>query len=94
MEHKNVIFTKHALERMKLRRITPDMVVKAIKSPEQQEKEDDGDTKFIKVINKRNLHVVANYQTDEKKWLVVSTWVRGEDDPAWWVRLLRWFFRR
>ncbi len=90
MEYKNVIFTDHALERMKLRRITQEAVVRTLQDPLRKEKEADGDTQFIKTINKREIHVVANYQTDEKKWLVKSTWVRGEEDPvAWWVRLLK-----
>lgn len=86
MEYKNIIFTDHALKRMKLRKISQDAIVRTIKDADRKEKESDGDTKFIKTINKREIHVVANYQQDEKKWLVKSTWVRGEDDPVplWW----------
>lgn len=88
-EYKNVVFTEHALERLKLRRITQDMIVTAIKQPDKKEPENDGDTKFIKVINNRNLHVVSMYLPDEKKWMVKSAWVRGEDDPQpFWLQIL------
>lgn len=80
-EYKNVLFTNHALERLELRRITQDMIVKTIEKPDDKVLEDDGDTKFIKTINSRNVQVVSKYLPDEKKWLVKSAWVRGEDDP-------------
>jgi hypothetical protein len=88
-EVKNAIFTHHAQQRMALRRISDDMVLSAIAKPDRREKEDDGDTKFIKTISGRPLHVVAAHLTDEKKWLVKSVWVRGEDDPQPnWKRIL------
>ncbi|MBC7814566.1 MAG: DUF4258 domain-containing protein [Burkholderiales bacterium] len=88
-EVKNAIFTHHAQERMKLRRISDDMVLNAISKPDRREQEDDGDTKFIKTISGRPLHVVAAHLPDEKKWLVKSVWVRGENDPQpIWKRIL------
>jgi hypothetical protein len=93
-DYKNIIFTAHALHRLKLRCITQDMIVTALKQPDKKELESDGDTKFIKVINNRNLHVVSAYLPDEKKWLVKSAWVRGEEDPQpIWLRLLLLPFR-
>lgn len=80
-EYENVIFTDHALERIRTRRITQDMIVRTIKSPDRREREDDGDTKFIKDINTRSVHVVSRYLDDQKRWLVISAWVRGEEDP-------------
>lgn len=88
-EYKNVIFTDHALKRLKKRNITQDMVSKTLKQPENQIKEDNGNVRFTRTLSGRNVHVVANYLNDEKKWLVVSTWVRGEDDPQpLWLMLL------
>lgn len=88
-DYKNVLFTDHALERLKLRRITQDMIVSAIQAPDRREREADGDTKFIKRIHERDLHVVAHYEEDERKWLVISTWVRGEADPKpLWQQIL------
>jgi hypothetical protein len=88
-EYKNVIFTTHAIERMKLRRIDQEMVVGAIKQPEKHYLDHDGDTKFIRTFGDRPLHVVSSYLKDEKKWLVKSVWVRGEDDPQpLWKQIL------
>lgn len=91
--YKNVVFTDHAEQRMSLRRISKSMVAQAVNKPDSKEKESDGDTKFSKTINKRKVQVVAYYLPDEKKWLVKSTWVRGEDDPKpLWRRILRVIF--
>lgn len=88
-EYKNVLFTDHALQRMKRRRITQEMIVNAIKKPDRQEREADGDTKFIKIIDKRNVHVVSLYLQDQKQWLVKSAWVRGEEDSKpFWLQIL------
>ena len=76
------ILTDHAMQRMRKRRITSDMVQQAIVKPDQRKAEADGDMQFIRTIEKRQLHVVARYLDDEKKWLVKSTWVRGEEDPV------------
>lgn len=92
-EYDNVILTDHAMQRLRLRRITPDMVVRTIKSPDRRELEADGDTEFIKTINKRKLHVISRYMDDQKRWLVISAWVRGEEDPQpLWRRILSWIF--
>jgi hypothetical protein len=95
MQRDNIVLTTHAKQRMKLRRITEDMIITAIKKPDQHYVEPDGDTKFIKTVQKRTLHVVSAYLTDERKWLVKSVWVRGEDDPQpLWKRILSFIFGR
>ena len=76
----DIEFTKHAHERMQLRVISEDMVVKAIRNPDKTFLEDDGDTKFIRKVNGANLQVICKPLPDENKWLVKSAWVRGEDD--------------
>lgn len=92
--YKNVVFTNHAEERMQLRRISKRMVATTVNRPDSKENETDGDIKFSKVIKKRKVQVVAYYLPDEKKWLVKSTWVRGEDDPQPLLqRLLSAIFR-
>ena len=88
-EYENVIFTDHALKRLRRRRITADMVVRTIQKPDRRELEADGDTKFIKDIQTRKVHVVSRYLDDQQRWLVISAWVRGEEDPKpLWLRLL------
>ena len=88
-EYKNIIFTDHALERMKRRRISQDMVVQTVRKPDRKEDEDDDKIRFVKEIKERNIQIVARHLDDEKKWMVVTAWVRGEDDPRrWWVHML------
>lgn len=92
-EYKNVIFTDHALDRIRLRRISQEMIVTAIRQPDHKVLEGDGDTKFVKTISGRNVQVVSAYLADEKKWLVKSAWVRGEADSKPLLRLLGWLRR-
>lgn len=109
-EYRGIIFSKHALERAQDRSITQDLVASVVKSPDKRfDGQKQGTVKFIKTINQRRIHVVASYLHDQKKWLVVSVWVRGEDDKApimwqvltapfkfsWWIikHLNRSFFK-
>ena len=94
-EYRHIVFTNHALERLQLRRISQEMVASAIYEPDEREREADGDVEFIKTIQGRKVHVIAYRLNDEQKWLVKSTWVRGETDPlfgrlwAFIVKLLK-----
>jgi len=86
-EYQGFIFTKHALERLSLRSVTQEMVVRVLKNPEITEQSGKPDTtKFIGTVHDRLLHIVATYLPDQKKWLVVSVWVKGEEDqpPLAW----------
>lgn len=86
-EYGGIIFTKHALERLDGRSITQDMVLHVLRDPEITKPTGKRDTtKFIKTLHDRRVHVVATYLHDQKKWLVVSVWVRGEEDqlPLVW----------
>lgn len=86
-EYRGFIFTKHALERLSHRSITQDMVVQALQNPEETKPTGKRHTtKFIKTVHGRLLHVVATHIPDKNKWLVVSVWVRGEEDrePLIW----------
>jgi hypothetical protein len=86
-----IVFTDHALKRLRQRRLTREMVISAVQSPDKREPEPDGDTEFIKTINGRRVHVIGLYLADERKWLIKSTWVRGEEDPIpLWLRMLNW----
>ena len=89
-EYKNLIFTKHALERLGDRNISKDAVWQVVNYPETfHNKGKKGKaTKFIRSLNDRKYHVVANYLPKKEKWLVVSVWVRGEEDKKSAVWLL------
>jgi len=88
MSEPNFILTKHAKERMQDRGITQDMVRLALKKPDQTLPGDDpSKVKFIRTIDRRRTQVVATL-LPSKQWLVISVWVRGEDDRVPFVWLI------
>lgn len=92
-EYKNLIFTEHALERIILRSLSQDQIWQVIDQPKKQFKQQHN-TKFIGKIEGRFIHVVAKRLATEQKWLIISVWVRGEEDPiplSW--QLISWPFK-
>lgn len=77
---KNLVFTHHAQERMVKRRISAQAVFRTIQTPDTKQSSADGPTKFIRDLNQRRYHVVAEYDHTQHVWVVVSVWVRGEED--------------
>ena len=75
-----VVFTRHARERLEQRKISEQMIINAIAMPYRSFTQKDGGMKFICRINERNVHVVCQPLPEERKWLVITVWVRGEDD--------------
>jgi hypothetical protein len=100
-EYKNLVFTKHAKERINDRILTAEHIFQAIKFPDNKFIHKTN-KKFIKLINSRKIHVIANFLPKENKWLIISAWVRGEEDrqPLVWrlitlpFRLLFWIFKK
>jgi len=81
--YKNLVFTNHALERLKLRSISQDQVQQVLSYPDKKNPSNKlQQVKFIRLIDNRNIHLVAKYLSDQNKWLIVSVWVRGEEDPT------------
>jgi len=81
--YRGFIFSNHALERLGGRSVTQDMVVQTLQSPETTKPTGKHNTTtFIKTVHGRLLHVVAAHLPDKNQWLVVSVWVRGEEDQA------------
>jgi hypothetical protein len=76
--YKNLVFTKHALERLKDRTITQDAIYQTVLAPDQSFAQKDN-TKFTRTIGGRLIHVVAS-SIENHQWLIVSVWVRGEED--------------
>lgn len=102
---KRIILTDHARERMFLRKISQSLVQTALSKPDDRQPEADGDTEFIKSVDrkgeKRKLHVIAKPLPEEGKdaWLVKTVWIRGEDDPNFIIKtvhmlVMRLFIRR
>ncbi|HCR81089.1 MAG: hypothetical protein UY13_C0002G0391 [Candidatus Pacebacteria bacterium GW2011_GWB1_47_8] len=76
--YKNLVFTKHALERTSGRVLTQDAIYQTVTAPDKTFLSH-GNTKFIRTVNNRLIHVVAT-PIENHQWLVVSAWVRGEED--------------
>lgn len=81
------ILTKHAKERLKQRWISEHVIESVLRSPDRTEPgSKPGTVKFIRTMNDRQIQLVGTYLKDEDRWLIVSAWVRGEDDkpPLMW----------
>lgn len=96
-----IILSKHAIERAKSRKMELTAIEKTIANPDKKFDLEEGKVKFLKKIDKRRCQVIASYLPKENKWLVVSAWVRGEDDraPLIWIlitlpfKILWWLLR-
>lgn len=91
MEYQGFIFTKHALERLNDRSVSQELVIKTLQNPDStQPTEKPGNVKFIRNLHNRNVQVIATYLENQKKWLIVSVWVRGEEDkvPLMWQLII------
>ena len=80
MTYKDLVFTDHARHRLQKRSMRREAVYQTVHNSEKSFPAKQNATKFIKTINDRRHHVVAKRLADENKWLVISVWVRGEDD--------------
>jgi hypothetical protein len=98
----SIIFTNHAQERMHLRKLAQSDIEKTLAKPDRTlPGKKPGTIKFIREINGRNHQVVAKKLENQKDWLVLSVWVRGEEDFNWveWIvilpfRVIRWVFKK
>lgn len=79
-----VIFTKHALQRINQRRLSESDVISTLRKPDYTKPSEDQPDALISVrtLKQREIHVVSKYLADQKKTLVISNWVRGEEDPV------------
>lgn len=81
--YKNLVFTNHALERLKLRSLSKNQIYQTINRPDQTKAgKKAGTTKFFKTLKQRRIQVIASELKKENKWLIISLWVRGETDPT------------
>lgn len=88
--YKNLIFTDHALNRMRMRTISQEAIWQTVHRPDRSKPEEKPNTtRFIRTVNDRTYHVVGTYLSEQDKTLVISTWVRGEEDqvPVGWQLL-------
>lgn len=77
------ILTNHARERLKQRWITEDVVESVLRSPDRTEPgSKPGTVKFVRTLNGRQVQLIGTYLQDQDRWLIVSAWVRGEEDAV------------
>ncbi|AKM81586.1 MAG: hypothetical protein UT13_C0001G0626 [Candidatus Pacebacteria bacterium GW2011_GWF2_38_9] len=96
-----IILSKHALERARSRKMELSLIEKVVANPDKKFDLEENKSKFLKTIDGRRYQVVATYLQKENKWLVISVWVRGEEDqlPFIWIlitspfRLLWWLIK-
>lgn len=81
-QYKNLTLTNHAKGRVINRSLSLENLFQTVQSADNEIMLNDGRVKFIKSINNRTYQVVAKYLTDEEQWLIISAWVRGEDDKV------------
>ena len=101
-EYKNLIFTHHALDRLQDRSINYAYLANVVNDPDKKFPQSENTFKFIKTINHRKIHLVAKFLEKDQKWLVISVWVRGEEDResvVWWLltlpfKLMMWLIKK
>ncbi len=104
--YKNIIFTNHAYDRIKSRSLALHSIYETVNFPEKISQESKENKKYIKTIQNRKYQVVAAYKPNQKKYLVISAWVRGEEDkqPLSWqlitlpfkiiLWIIKWIIKR
>ena len=84
-----LIWTNHALERLHKRGITQPQALSVIKNPHKTYPGKKTDSvKFIRTVGGRRIHAVATLDQTSHKWIVLSLWVRGENDRGPWLEEL------
>lgn len=80
IQKSQIILTKHAISRGKQRYVTQNRIEQTLMYPENSFLIEEEKTKFIRNIDGRQFQVIATYLPKENKWLVISVWVKGEED--------------
>lgn len=85
-KYKNLILSHHAEQRAKQRSIGLGAIHQTVNYPDIEKSQENNQIKFQKIIKNRHYQVIATYLREEEKWLILSTWVRGEEDkiPLIW----------
>jgi len=85
-----IVLTKHALERARSRKMELYPIERTILDPDKKISLGEQKFKFLKNVAGRHYQLVATFLPKEDKWLIISVWIRGEEDqlPFMW-RLIR-----
>ena len=95
-DYKGVVFTNHALDRLKQRGIKQGDAWATLKRSDQSRRgETSGSWVFYKTYGKKRIEVVAK-KNDRRQWVVLSVWSKEYDGKKWkgrehWLmRLFKW----
>ena len=95
--YKELIFTNHALARLKQRNVGMGEVWAAWKRPTKSHyAETKGGWVFQRSWGKRQIEVVAK-QNESREWIVLSVWanqLRYRPQRPMWLRLLKWVWKK
>ncbi len=82
-----IILSNHARQRAKLRKIELSAIRQLILYPSNKIDLGENKFKFFKNVSHRRYQAVATHLKNENKWLVISVWVKGEEDqlPLLWL---------
>lgn len=89
-----IVLSNHAMQRARSRKMGLYAIEQMIIYPDKKIDLGKHKFKFLKNIDNRHYQAVATYLPKEDKWLIISVWVRGEEDqlPFAW-RLITLPFR-
>lgn len=96
--YKGVIWTNHALDRLKERRISQGDAWVVFSNPDQSRKgESSGSWIYYKTFGNKRLEVVAK-KNERGEWIILSVWERllerydGQKKQNWLIRLIKKLF--
>jgi len=94
----NLIWTDHALERARKRHISETAILAVLRQPARIHSGKKGTFKVIGTYQERRLHIIVA-PGDRGNWVLVSVWVRGEEDEVFWLervvgKIVEWVLRR
>ena len=73
--YQGIIWTNHALERLKARKIPQEYTWKTFRYPDSSKQgHESGSHEFVKQIDQYKITVIAK-QNDKKEWLILSAWI-------------------
>lgn len=73
MRYSNLIFTKHALERIAERGLNKELAWETFNHPDESKKAKNGGSQFVKYFEGFRAGLIAK-QNDKNEWIVVSFW--------------------
>ena len=97
-----IVLSKHAMARARSRQMELYGIEQLILFPDNKKSLGENKFKFQKIVKQRNYQAIATWLDKENKWLIISVWVRGEEDQlplAWLIitaplRLLWWLVKQ